>query len=277
MADSLFGLEKKVALVTGGGRGIGKGCALMLAQAGCHVAIADLSAEHAAQTAKEVEALGRKAVAIEADVRTNQGIEAMLEGAVSRLGGLDICVNNVGGSDARWVSRATTLAGHPLTPFLEITTEFYDDIVTNNLRATFFCCQAEAKSMIARGVGGSIINISSAAGVRATSETIGIAPYAAAKAGIINLTQSIALELAPHGIRVNAIAPSATLTERHAERYKEGGYSDREAANPLKRMGLPRDHGGAAVYLASDLASYVTGVVILVDGGISLATPASAP
>ena len=273
MADSLFGLDKKVALVTGGGRGIGKGCALMLAQAGCHVAIADLNAEHAAQTAKEVEALGRKAAAIKADVRTNEGIEAMLEGAVARLGGLDICVNNVGGSDARWVPGG----GHSLTPFLEITPEFYDDIVTNNLRATFFCCQAEARSMIARGVGGSIINIASAAGLRPTSETIGIAPYAAAKAGVINLTQSAALELAPYGIRVNAIAPSATLTERHAERYKEGGLSDREAANPLKRTGRPRDHGGAAVYLASDLANYVTGVVILVDGGISLATPVSAP
>ena len=263
MTDSLLGLEGKVALVTGGGQGIGRGCAAMLAQAGCDVAIADVSKEHAAETAKEVEALGRRAAAIEADVRTNQGIETMLEGAISSLGGLDICINNVGG-----------LVGHPPTPFLENTTEFYDDIVTNNLRATFFCCQAEAKSMIARGVAGSIINISSVAGIRAT---MNIAPYGAAKAGIINLTQVVALELAPHGIRVNAIAPGTTATERYAERYKEGGFSDVEAANPLKRLAQPQDLGGAAVYLASDLARYVTGVVIVVDGGISLATPRPSP
>ncbi|MEE9286132.1 MAG: SDR family oxidoreductase [Dehalococcoidia bacterium] len=263
MPESLLGLEEKVALVTGGGLGIGKGCARMLARAGCNVAVADLSVEHAEQTVKEIEALGRRAVAIEADVRTSQGIEAMLESAVAQLGGLDVCVNNVGG-----------LVGHRPRPFLEYTDEVFDDIVTNNLRATFFCCQAEARSMIARGVAGSIINISSVAGIRAT---MNIAPYGAAKAGIINLTQVVALEAAPHGIRVNVIAPGTTATERYRHRYEEGAFSDVEATNPMKRLAQPDDLGGAAVYLASDLAQYVTGVLITVDGGISLSTPRPAP
>ncbi len=263
MEQSLLGLKDKVALVTGGGQGIGRGCALMLAKAGCHVAVADLDLALARRTVQEIKALGRRGHAIQADVRTQGGIEAMVRGAVQRLGGLDVCLNNVGG-----------LVGHRPTPFLKTTRKSYGDIVANNLEATFWCCMAESKSLIARKVRGVIINVSSVAGIRAT---MNISPYGAAKAGIINLTQVLALELAPHGIRVNAIAPGTTATERYRDRYEAGGFRDVEEANPMKRLAQPQDLGGAAVYLASDLAAYVTGQTIVVDGGISLATPRPAP
>ena len=263
MDPTLLGLEGKVALVTGAATGIGKGCAVMLARAGCDVAVVDLTTDEAADTAKEIQSLGGRAIALHADVRHREQIEAMINDAVQQLGGLDVCVNNVGG-----------MVGHRPTPFLEIGDGFFDDIVTNNLRATFCCVQAEAKSMLDRGVSGSIINISSVGGIRAVR---GISPYGAAKAGIINLTMNAASELARTGIRVNAIAPGTTATERIMERAGDGSFKPVEEANPLGRLGRPQDMGGAAVYLASDLSSYVTGQLIVVDGGVSVNTPRPAP
>jgi NAD(P)-dependent dehydrogenase (short-subunit alcohol dehydrogenase family) len=263
MEQSLLGLNGKVALVTGAGQGIGRGCALMLAKAGCHIAAVDLDLALAQKTAREVKALGRKAAAIQADVRSEKAIAGMVSGAAKQLGRLDICVNNVGG-----------LVGHRPTPFLKTNRKFYDDIVANNLEATYWCCMAEAKHMTAKKTKGCIINVSSVAGIRAT---MNIAPYGAAKAGIINLTQVLAWELAPQGIRVNAIAPGTTATERYRDRFVTGGFREVEEANPMKRLAQPEDLGGAAVYLASALASYVTGHTIVVDGGISLATPRPAP
>ena len=263
MDETLLGLDDKVALVTGAGMGIGKGCALLLARAGCNVAIVDLSEEHAQATAREVEGFGRKAAVIKADVRDLDQIDAMLAETISQLGGLDVCVNNVGG-----------MVGYTPTPFLESTPKFFDDIVTNNLRATYMCVLAEAKSMIARKVKGSIICMSSVGGIRAVR---GITPYGAAKAGIINLVMNAATELAPHGIRVNAIAPGTTATERIQEMAKGGRFRPVEEANPMGRLGKPEDLGGAAVYLASDLSSYVTGQLIVVDGGVSVNTPRPAP
>ncbi len=260
---SFLGLDNKVALVTGAGTGIGKGCALMLAKAGAHLAVVDMRREAAEQTAREAQALGRKAIAIQADVRDLAAIDRMLSDAIAQLGGLDVCVNNVGG-----------LAGHRPTPFLQATPQFFDDVVNNNLRATYFCCQAEAKSFIARKVKGCIINIASTGGLRSVK---GISPYGAAKAGIINLTLNAAIELAPHGIRVNAIAPATTDTEAVQQRGKDGSFRPVEQANPMGRLAVPADLGGAAVYLASDLASYVTGQTIVVDGGVTVTTPRPAP
>ncbi|MBI3744413.1 MAG: SDR family oxidoreductase [Chloroflexi bacterium] len=262
-ANPILGLENKIALVTGAGQGIGRGTAVMLARAGCHVAVADVSPEFAAGTVKLVQAEGRKGLAVQADVRTEQGIKAMLDATVKGLGGLDICVNNVGG-----------LVGHRPTRFLELDRKFYDDIVANNLHATFWCCNGEAKSFVARKVKGVIVNISSIAGIRAN---IGLTPYGSSKAAIINLTMSLALELAPHGIRVNAVAPGTVATEKYQERFKSGGFDDVAQSNPLKRLGRPEDMGGAVVYLASDLASYVTGQVLAVDGGVSVTTIRPAP
>ncbi len=263
MEQSLLGLSGKVALVTGGAAGIGRGCAMMLARAGCNIAIADLDKKGAEKTAREIHGMARRSAAVEVDVRKPESIAKMLEETVKALGRLDICINNVGG-----------LTGHRPTAFLDATPAFFEDVINNNLRATYWCCHAEAKSFIARGVGGSIINISSLAGIRAVQ---GLSPYGAAKAGIINLTQNLALELAPYGIRVNAIAPATTGTEKMTERMAKGDFKAVEEANPMKRLASPEDMGGAAVYLASALASYVTGHTIVVDGGVSLTTPRPAP
>jgi NAD(P)-dependent dehydrogenase (short-subunit alcohol dehydrogenase family) len=263
MEQSLLGLSGKVALITGGAAGIGRGCAVMLARAGCNIAIADVDKRGAEKTAREIHGMTRRATAIEVDVRKAESIAKMLDDAVKALGRLDICINNVG-----------SMAGHRPTPFLDATSAFFEDVIANNLRATYWCCHAEAKSFIARGVRGSIINISSLAGIRAVK---GLSPYGAAKAGIINLTQNLALELAPHGIRVNAIAPATTGTEKMTERMAQGAFRPVEEANPLKRLGTPEDMGGAAVFLASALAGYVTGHTIVVDGGVSLTTPRPAP
>jgi NAD(P)-dependent dehydrogenase (short-subunit alcohol dehydrogenase family) len=263
MGDSLLGLSGKVALVTGAGLGIGKGCALMLARAGADLAIADLNDDDAERTADEIRGLGRRATALRTDVRRSDEIETLLARTVEQLGHLEVCVNNVGG-----------LAGHRPRPFLESTPDFFDAIVENNLRATYFCCLAEARTMIARGVRGTIINISSVGGLRAVR---GIAPYGAAKAGVINLTQNLAIELAPHGIRVNAIAPGTTATEFVRARMGDGHLRPVEEANPMGRLARPEDIGGAVVYLASDLADYVTGHTLVVDGGVSVATPRPAP
>ncbi len=219
MELTLLGLREKVALVTGGAMGIGKASALYLARAGCHVAIADIDGEGARKTAAEVKDLGRRAIAVTADVRSQQGIDLMIARAAQDLGRLDVAVNNVGG-----------LAGHYLMPFLDVTPQVYDDIVANNLRATFWCCMAEAKAMIARKSGGAIVNIASIAGMRGVQRN---APYAAAKAGIINLTQSLALELAAHGIRVNAVAPGTTITEKGEAGEREGRFKPVAEANPM--------------------------------------------
>ena len=150
MTDSLLGLEDKVALVTGAGHGIGKAAALMLARAGARVAAVDIDSASAEETAGTARAIGVRAIAVAADVRSEDDVRGMVARTVAELGGLDVCVNNAGGT-----------VGHPRVPFIEASTDFLDDAIDLNLRAVFFACQVEARSMIERGVGGSIINISS--------------------------------------------------------------------------------------------------------------------
>ena len=254
--DDFFGLQDKLALVTGAGNGIGRACALRLAEAGCHVAVADLDPESAGDTAERVRALGRRALALATDVRDREAVRAMVDDCQRELGGLDVCVNNAGG-----------MVGHPTGPFLEARPEFVDDALDLNLKAVFACCQSEARAMIDRGAPGSIVNVSSLGGVRSVR---GVSAYGAAKAGVINLTRTMAVELGPHGIRSNAIAPGTTVTQA-VEEHVGRRMAKTAQANPLRRLAEPLDMANAVLFLASDLSAYVNGQLLCVDGGFTAA------
>jgi NAD(P)-dependent dehydrogenase (short-subunit alcohol dehydrogenase family) len=242
-------LAGRVALVTGAGAGIGKGIALLFAAHGARVVIAEIRPEAAEETARAVMEAGGEAVAVPADVRDPAQVARAVDAARERWGGLDVLVNNVGGTFQR--------------PFLEIEEKGWDALIRANLKSVFHCTRAAAPLLIERG-GGSVINVVSIEGVRAAPL---YAPYAACKAGVISFTQTMALELAPHRIRVNAIAPDICLTEGLRQMLSEQAMARHAYMVPLGRAAEPVDIAGPAVFLASDLASYVTGVTLHVDGG----------
>jgi 3-oxoacyl-[acyl-carrier protein] reductase len=247
-ADAL--LTDRTAIVTGGGAGIGKGIALAFATFGARVAILDLKPETADATAAAIAAAGGQALALPCDVREGAQVEAAVARTVERFGGVDVLVNNAGGTFA--------------APFLETTEKGWDALLRANLRSVFHGTRAVAPRMIAQGCGGSIVNVVSIEGVRAAPR---YAAYAAAKAGAISFTQTMALELGPHGIRVNAIAPDVCMTEglrALVPPEEEGRYRH---LVPLGRAGVPDDIAGAAIFLASALGRYVSGVTLHVDGG----------
>ena len=247
-------LTEKAAIVTGGGAGIGRGIAVGLAEFGADVAILDINAEAAELVAGLVRDKGRRAIAIAADVMDRDAVRAAVDRTVAEFGRLDILVNNAGGT-------------RPIK-LVDITDRQVDRQIAINLQNLFATTQAAAKAMIAGGRGGSIINVASIEGMRAAPH---YSVYAACKAGMINFTRTIALELGEHGIRINGIAPDLVPTEAMAkfapqivgEQAKEGHRS----YIPLGRAGNFDDCAGVAVFLASALSAYVTGVTINVDGG----------
>lgn len=242
-------LDGKVALVTGAGAGIGKGIATLFAAHGASVIVAELKPDLAAQTQAEIEAAGGAARAVPTDVRDGEQLGRAVEAAREAYGGLDVLVNNAGGTFQR--------------PFLEIEEKGWDALIRMNLKSVFHGTRAAAPLLIARG-GGSVINVVSIEGVRAAPL---YAPYAACKAGVINFTQTMALELAPHRVRVNAIAPDICLTEGLRAMLPQEALVRHAYMVPLGRAAEPVEVAGPAVFLASDLASYVTGVTLHVDGG----------
>ncbi|HXJ32846.1 MAG TPA: glucose 1-dehydrogenase [Candidatus Eisenbacteria bacterium] len=243
-------LTCRTAIVTGAGAGIGKGIALALARFGARVALLEIDPATCARTADEIRAAGGEALPIPTDVRDGEAVERAVATTAERTGRLDVLVNNAGGTFA--------------APFLESKEKGWDALLRANLRSVFSCTQAVARRMADGGLGGSIINIVSIEGVRAAP---GYAPYAAAKAGVVNFTQTTAVELGPHGIRVNAIAPDVCMTEGLRAMIPEGDRERFRWTVPLGRAAEPDDIAGAAVFLASDLARYVTGVTLHVDGG----------
>ncbi|MBU6266590.1 MAG: SDR family oxidoreductase [Sphingomonadales bacterium] len=247
-------LAGKVALVTGGGAGIGRGIALGLAAFGADVAVLDKNAEAAETVAALVRNQGRRALALTVDVTDRDAVRAAVAQCVADLGSLDVLVNNVGGT-------------RPI-PLVEMTDAQADKQIDLNLKSMVAATQAAAKAMIAGGRGGSIINIPSIEGMRAAPF---YSVYAACKAGMVNFTRTAALELAAHRIRVNGIAPDLVPTE-HMARFAPALVSEEGMARharyiPLGRPGNLDDCAGVAVFLASNLSAYVTGVTINTDGG----------
>ncbi len=247
-------LTGKVAIVTGGGAGIGRGIALGLAEFGADIVILDMNAEAAETVAALVREKGRRAQVVVADVTDRDALRAGIEHAAAEMGRLDILVNNVGGT-------------RPIK-LVEMTDRQMDRQIDLNLKSIAVGTQTAAKLMIAAGAGGSIINITSIEGLRAAP---GYAVYAGCKAGIVNFTRTMALELAEHGIRVNAIAPDIVLTETMARYipalFTEEGRAAQTRYVPLGRPGNFDDCAGAAVFLASSMSGYITGTTLNVDGG----------
>jgi NAD(P)-dependent dehydrogenase (short-subunit alcohol dehydrogenase family) len=243
-------LAGRAAVVTGAGAGIGKGIALGFAAFGARVALLERNPETADATAAEIAAAGGEALPLSTDVRDGDAVERALAAVVERFGGVDVLVNNVGGTFH--------------AAFTETTEKGWDALIRTNLKSVFHGTRSAATRMAAQGRGGSIVNVVSIEGVRAAP---GYAAYAACKAAVINFTQSMALELAPHQIRVNAIAPDICLTEGLRAMVGEAELARHRHLVPLGRAGVPEDLAGAAVFLASDLAAYVTGITLHVDGG----------
>ena len=247
-------LTGQAALVTGGASGIGKGIALGLAAFGADVAIADIYGAAAEAAAAEIRALGRRALALPTDVLDRDQLRAAIDRTAAEFGRLDILVNNAGG--VRQI------------PFLAQSERSRDRHVEFNLGSLLTAVHHGAQVMVAQGKGGSIINIASIEGLRGAP---GFAVYAACKAAMINLTRTTAVELAHHGIRVNAIAPDIVITEGFAAFAPDSLEAPQVEARaryiPLGRDGTPEDCAGTAVFLASPMAAYVTGTTISVDGG----------
>ncbi len=242
-----YRLDGKTALVTGAGRGLGRAFTLGLAEAGADVAAIDIDPATAARTAEEVRARGRKALAIRADAASPADAKAMVGEVLDAWGRLDIAVNNAG----------TSL---PIRAAIDITEEEWDRQMGVNLRGTFFCCQAEARAMLARR-SGRIVNIASICGSIVWPEPQAV--YSASKAGLIHLTRCLAAEWAPHGIGVNCVSPGVTRTP---ELFPEVIPVFLRKA-PAGRVADTADMVGAVLYLASEQASFVVGHDLVVDGG----------
>jgi len=275
----MYDLSGTVALVTGAGgaQGIGRAICQRLAQEGCHLAVNDLHAQPYAESGwgglpalvGEIEANGQRALVVEADVSDATQVDAMVQRAIDHFGQIDILVNNAG-----------SRPGPDRVPVVELSEAAWDKVLNVNAKGTFLCAQAVAQHMIARGEGGKIINISSTAGRQGMPR---FAAYCASKFAVIGFTQSLAHELAPHQINVNAVCPGTTLTERTG--YIAAALNEQEAPTddatqsmidqlaeqtPLGRVGTPADVARTVAFLASAEADYTTGVTLLVAGGIQM-------
>jgi NAD(P)-dependent dehydrogenase (short-subunit alcohol dehydrogenase family) len=249
----------KVALITGGGSGIGRATAHFMAKEGARIALVDVEPRAIKAVAQTIEADGGTVLTVEADVLNEQAVEGMVQAALGRYGRLDILVNAVGGSTIIARSGAT---------IEELTLDEWERVLAFNLRGTFLCTHAVIPHMKRQG-SGRIVNISSVA-ARGDSPRSSAA-YAAAKAGIRALTRKLAIELGPYGITCNAIAPSITLSERILQRtWSQRTPEEQKAiieATPLKRVATPEDQARVILFLASDDAGFVSGQTIEVTGG----------
>ena len=241
-------LTGKRAIVTGAGQGIGKAIALKLARHGADVVVDDINPETAPQVVREIQALGRKAVAVVADVSKRDHVEKMIQTAVGELGGIDILVNNAG------IARSNVLA--------RLKDDQWDEVLNVNLKGIFYCIQAVIPSMMKQR-SGKIVSISSIYG---RIGALGDVNYAAAKSGVVGLTKTVARELARYNINVNAIMPGLVdtpLLRGIPEKYLKPMIEE----VPLKRIGRPEDIANVVAFLASDDSSYMTGAIVEVTGG----------
>jgi NAD(P)-dependent dehydrogenase (short-subunit alcohol dehydrogenase family) len=259
-ARNPFSLEGRVAIVTGTSRGLGQYFARALARAGADLVLTSRDAGTLKGFQAEVESLGRKALALELDVRRHESIQAMAKAAVAHYGKIDILVNNAGCNVRK--------------PALEVTWDDWNLVLDTNLRGTFFVAQAVAQHMVPRKYG-RIINIGS---VTCVAGYAGLGAYGASRGGVKQLTMSLADDWGVHGITVNCLAPGWFKTAQNAVMYENKEWVDYLCDRiPLKRPGQPNDLEGAVVFLASDASEYVTGQTMLIDGGISTGATRAMP
>lgn len=244
-------LQGKVALVTGGARGIGREIALLFAREGADIAICDVNREVALSTQKEIEALGRRAMSFETDVTVFKQVEEMMNNVLDNFKHLDILVNNAG------ITRDNLL--------LRMSEEDWDRVLAVNLKGVFTCTKAASRIMIKQR-SGKIVNIASIIGIMGNA---GQANYAASKGGIISFTKSVARELASRNVNANAVAPGfiqTAMTDKLTPEQKSAMLAN----IPLNRLGVPLDVANACLFLASADSDYITGQTIVVDGGMSM-------
>ncbi|NOU92264.1 glucose 1-dehydrogenase [Paenibacillus sp. LMG 31456] len=250
-------LSGKVALVTGGSRGIGEAIVIRLAEEGAYVAInytSDRSRSLAEKVKEQVEALGSKAIVVQADVGNKEQVEAMFQQVQQELGDIEILVNNAGIA--------------PFEPFLKVTEETWDRTYNTNVKSIFLCSQLAAKSMIEKRYG-KIINVLSTASLVVTSPVI--PHYQSSKAAANMLTKGMAIELGKYNINVNAVGPSTVDTDMCTDFLADPRIRAQEVeANPMKRLGTARQIGDAVVFLASDEAMQINGHLLMIDGGLSV-------
>jgi NAD(P)-dependent dehydrogenase (short-subunit alcohol dehydrogenase family) len=254
-------LADKVAIITGGAKGMGRGIALKFAEEGCSVAIADISMKEANDTLAEIKKRGREGLAIQCDVTKIEQVRDTVDKVINKFGKIDILVNNAGGLP-------------PTPPIEDIAEEHWDKVLALNLKSDFLFCKFVVPHMKKRKYG-KIINLSSIGAINPPAHAI---PYNTAKSGVIGFTYDLAFALAPFNICVNAILPGpirtsfydhmiGSMTEKEKDAFFEGIGKNKV---PLQRVGTPEDIAGSALFLASELSAYVTGTTLLVSGGLPL-------
>jgi NAD(P)-dependent dehydrogenase (short-subunit alcohol dehydrogenase family) len=251
MSSAGFSLEGRSAFVTGASRGIGRAISLAFADAGANVAVVSRSEDALEDTASEIEARGRKAIALVADVGDADAVRSAVERAGEAFESLDVVVNNAGGAPFR-------------APVAETRIDGFEKYVRVNFLSAVYVLQAAAPRLFESGRG-CVLNVASVGGLSAAP---GVGYYGAAKAALVNLTKTLAVEWAQHGIRVNALAPGWIETDMNALLREEPASRDQMLGGiAMRRFGTPEEVASAAVFLCSDAASYITGEVLVVDGG----------
>ncbi|MDD4363758.1 MAG: glucose 1-dehydrogenase [Atribacterota bacterium] len=259
MVNSLeiFSLTGKIALVTGGGSGLGQSNAIALAKAGASLMIADIDFQKAEETRKKISEISKNVFSFKCDVSSVQEVKELVDETINKFNKIDILLNSAGVIPEQ-------------ESILEMSERNWDKVMDINLKGTFLTCQAVLKKMIPRRKG-RIINMASASGLVVNYKSPHVAPYCASKAGVIHLTKALAVEAAPYEITVNAISPAymkTQMTEVKWQKDKEDYYR-KISMLPLGRAGLPEELSGLIVYLASDNSAFMTGSNIVIDGGLT--------
>ena len=260
--NKLLNLSGKTAIVTGGSLGIGYGISFRLAEAGANVIIASRNLDEANEAVGEIVKQGFKAEAITADISKEEDVKNLVSKVVEKFGSIEILVNNAG--------------VYPFAPLTELTSEMFDKTIAINLRGVFLCTKYVSEIMIKKGKGGKIINISSIDAIHPSS--IGLSHYDASKHGVWGFTKNVALELSKYNIQINAVAPGGIMTPGTSTAKFVSNKPVKPERNPepikmdvpMGRMGVPDDVGKVVLFLASDMATYLTGSQIVVDGGYLL-------